>query len=109
MDDDGSAYLCFGTFNYYIAKLNPCAPPRPTAAFAHWLAPWQHAAFFWIVTAVPGASRDLISLAEKPRGVKILKEQHRDDKPFMHKHDGRYYLSWGCWVSCSAGCWGGLY
>jgi arabinoxylan arabinofuranohydrolase len=65
MDDDGSAYLMFGTFNYFVAKLNP----------------------------------DLISLAEEPKGVKILQEQHRDDKPFLHKHGGRYYLSWGCWYA----------
>jgi hypothetical protein len=65
MDDDGQSYLMFGTFNYFVAKLNP----------------------------------DLISLAEKPRGVKIMREQHRDDKPFLHKHNGRYYLSWGCWYA----------
>ena len=65
MDDDGSAYLMFGTFNYFVAKLNP----------------------------------DLISLAEEPKGVKILQEQHRDDKPFLHKHGGRYYLSCGCWYA----------
>ena len=65
VDDDGSAYLMFGTFNYFVAKLNP----------------------------------DLITLAEKPVGVKILHEEHRDDKPFLHKHNGRYYLSWGCWYA----------
>eukprot|EP01051_Picozoa_sp_SAG22_P015612 SAG22_NODE_2067_length_3057_cov_2.417174_2_plen_499_part_00 len=65
MDDDGTAYLMFGTFNYFVAKLNP----------------------------------DLISLAETPKGVKIMHEQHRDDKPFLHKHNGRYYLSWGCWYA----------
>ena len=65
MDDDGTAYLMFGTFGYYVAKLNP----------------------------------DLITLAEKPKGVKIINEQHRDDKPFLHKHNGRYYLSWGCWYA----------
>lgn len=72
VDDDGSAYLCFGTFNYYIAKLNP----------------------------------DLISLAEQPRPVKIIGEQHRDDKPFLHKRGGLYYLSWGCWYAVGTSPYG---
>ena len=50
----------------------------------------------WLLTE-PG--NRLITLAEKPKGVKIMHEQHRDDKPFLHKHGGRYYLSWGCWYA----------
>ena len=68
MDDDGSAYLIFGTFSYYMAKLKP----------------------------------DMITLAETLQPVKIIGEQHRDDKPFLHKMNGRYYLSWGCWYAIGA-------
>lgn len=38
--------------------------------------------------------------------MKILGEQHRDDKPFMHKHDGIYYLSWGCWYAMGTSPYG---
>jgi hypothetical protein len=65
MDDDGSNYLIFGTFKYFIAKLAP----------------------------------DMISLAESLTNVKINHEQHSDDKPFLHKMNGIYYLSWGCWYA----------
>jgi hypothetical protein len=65
MDDDGSNYLIFGTFSYYMAKLNP----------------------------------DMISLSEKPRPVKINHLQHKDDKAFLHKLNGVYYLSWGCFYA----------
>ena len=44
-------------------------------------------------------AEDMISFVAKPTGVKINKEKHRDDKPFLHKHGGIYYLSWGCWYA----------
>ena len=59
MDDDGSNYLIFGTFSYFMAKLAP----------------------------------DMVSLAEKLRPVKINREQHRDDKPFLHRRGDTYYVS----------------
>ena len=65
MDTDGSNYLIFGTFSYYMAKLAP----------------------------------DMTSFAEKLRPVKINHLQHKDDKPFLHTMNGRYYLSWGCWYA----------
>ncbi len=72
-EDEGQAYIIFGVWDYYIAKLND----------------------------------DMISLAEKPRKITINnprgpynlegknKEKPTDDKPFMHKYNGKYYLSWG--------------
>ena len=42
---------------------------------------------------------DMVSFAEKLRPVKINHLQHKDDKPFLHKMEGRYYLSWGCWYA----------
>ena len=72
MDEDGSNYLIFGTFNYFMAKLNP----------------------------------DMITLSEAPRGVKINQEQHRDDKPFLHRIGGFYYLSWGCFYAMGTSPYG---
>lgn len=78
MDEDGAAYIIFGTWDYYIARLN----------------------------------EDMISLAEAPRLVTIehkagpYGEGKTDDKPFLHKRDGRYYLSWGCFYAIAANPYG---
>eukprot|EP00729_Bicosta_minor_P020745 gene20745-833_t len=72
MDTDGSNYLIFGTFSYFIAKLAP----------------------------------DMTSFAEKLRPVKIIGLQHKDDKPFLHKMNGMYYLSWGCWYAVGSSPYG---
>ena len=72
-DDDGSNYLIFGTFQYYMARLN----------------------------------EDMISLAEAPRAVKVINAfgpigaGKLDDKAFLHKYNGMYYLSWGCFYGIS--------
>ncbi len=70
-DDDGTPYIIFGVWDYYIARLND----------------------------------DMISLAEKPRLV-VLDQKvgpygkgKLDDKPFLHRANGRYYLSWGCFYA----------
>jgi beta-xylosidase len=65
-DDDGSHYIISGVFDYYIMRL--------------------------------GA--DLVSIAEQPRLVTVLHPtgpygNSTDDKPFIHKANGLYYLSWG--------------
>lgn len=73
MDNDGSAYIVFGTFDYYIARLN----------------------------------EDMISLAEPPRLVEFDRkfgpygEGKTDDKPYLHRRGGIYYLSWGCFYATS--------
>lgn len=78
MDDDGEAYLVFGTWDFFVARLN----------------------------------EDMISLAEPARPVEL---DHRegpygpgktDDKPCLHKRDGRYYLSWGCFYAVSESVYG---
>lgn len=72
-DDDGECYIVFGTFDFYMARLN----------------------------------RDMISLAEHPRLITIHNPAgpcapgKTDDKPFLHKRNGIYYLSWGCFYSMS--------
>jgi arabinoxylan arabinofuranohydrolase len=39
-------------------------------------------------------SEDMISLAEQPVNIRIDDHHARTDKSFLHKHGGRYYLSW---------------
>ncbi len=79
IEDDGSHYIVFGVWDYYIAKLGD----------------------------------DMISLAEAPRKIDIInprgpynldgnnKKMPTDDKPFLHQHEGKYYLSWGCFYATS--------
>lgn len=78
-EEDGEHYIIFGVWDYYIAKLN----------------------------------YDMISLAEEPKKIEINnprgpynqdgknKEKPTDDKPFLHKYNGKYYLSWGCFYAMS--------
>lgn len=73
LDDDGTAYIIFGVWDFYIARLN----------------------------------EDMISLAEAPRMIEQDYKQgpygagKTDDKPFIHKYNGKYYLSWGCYYAIS--------
>ncbi|KAA5824852.1 family 43 glycosylhydrolase [Algibacter amylolyticus] len=83
-EENGAHYIIFGVWDYYIAKLN----------------------------------YDMISLAEKPRKLIINNpkgpynpdgknlEKPTDDKPFMHKRNGKYYLSWGCFYAMSDNLYG---
>lgn len=83
-EDMGEHYIIFGVWDYYIAKLND----------------------------------DMISLAEKPHKIMINNpkgpynldgknfEKPTDDKPFIHKHNGKYYLSWGCFYAMSDNLYG---
>lgn len=83
-DEQGEFYIVFGVWDYYIARLN----------------------------------EDMISLAETPRRIIINnphgpynqdgknEEKPTDDKPFMHLHNGKYYLSWGCFYAMSDNIYG---
>ena len=83
-EDKGEHYIIFGVWDYYIAKLN----------------------------------NDMISLAEKPRKIIINNpkgpynldgkntEKPTDDKPFVHKYNGKYYLSWGCFYAMADNVYG---
>ena len=70
-DADGTNYLVFGTFRYFIARLG----------------------------------KDMVSLAEAPRPLKIEKaigpyaKGLTDDKPFLHRRGDLYYLSWGSYYA----------
>lgn len=76
-DEDGTAYIVFGAFEYYIAKLN----------------------------------EDMISLAEDPVRITVLDPigpygDKTDDKAFLHKREGIYYLSWGAFYAMSDSVYG---
>jgi len=77
-EDNGTHYIVFGTFEYYIARLNS----------------------------------DMISLAEAPRHITIINAfgqngpNKTDDKPFLHKFNGRYYLSWGAFYGMGTSPYG---
>ena len=73
IDDDGHAYLVFGTFDYYIARLAPdmislAEPPRPL----------------------------VLDRRYGPYGA-----DRTDDKPSLHRHGGLYYLSWSSFYALS--------
>ena len=82
--ENGDHFIIFGVWDYYIAKLNP----------------------------------DMISIAETPKKIIINNpkgpynidgknnEMPTDDKPFVHKHNGKYYLSWGCFYAMSDSLYG---
>ena len=83
-EDNGEHYIIFGVWEYYIARLN----------------------------------RDMVSLAETPQKIEIKKPRGpynldgtnklkpTDDKPFVHKYNGNYYLSWGCFYAMSNNLYG---
>jgi beta-xylosidase len=77
-EPDGTSYLVFGTFDFYIAKLGD----------------------------------DMISFAETPRKIELdrlvgpMGEGRTDDKPNLHKRNGKYYLSWGCFYAMSDNVYG---
>lgn len=83
-EDNGEHYIIYGVWDYFIAKLND----------------------------------DMISLAEIPKKIEINnprgpyntdgnnKKMPTDDKPFVHKYNGKYYLSWGCFYATSNNLYG---
>ena len=44
---------------------------------------------------------DMISLAEKGRHIDVLNTESVDDKPALHKYNGKYYLSWSSYYAVS--------
>lgn len=84
IEDEGNHYIVFGVWDYYIARLND----------------------------------DMISLVEVPRKITINNprgpynfdgknlEKPTDDKPFLHKYKGKFYLSWGCFYAMADNVYG---
>lgn len=75
-DEDGCSYIIFGT---------------PV---------WAGGDSYYIAKL----KEDMISLAETPR--KIILNDQADDKPFLHKHNGVYYLSWASHYAVSHDIYG---
>ncbi len=78
MDEDGQAYMIYGTFDYFIVRLNGdmislAETPRPVA-FDRRFGPYG--------------------------------EGKTDDKPSLHKHHGLYYLSWSSFYATSPNLYG---
>lgn len=78
IDDDGNAYMVFGTYDYFIVRLNDdmvslAEPPRPIVL--------DHKA--------------------GPYG-----EGKTDDKPSLHRRNGIYYLSWSSFYAMSTNVYG---
>jgi len=73
LDDDGAAYIVFGVWDFYLARL----------------------------------AEDMVTLAEPPRKITIHNPEgpygvgKTDDKPYLHRRGGVYYLSWGCYYGMS--------
>lgn len=78
MDDDGQAYMVYGTFNYFIVRLND-----DMISLAEKLRPLQ-------------LDREL-----GPYGA-----GKTDDKPSLHKRNGIYYLSWSSFYAMSTNIYG---
>ena len=78
LDEDGEAYIVFGTWDFFIARLR----------------------------------EDMISLAETPRKITIHNPEgpygkgKTDDKPYLYKRNGVYYLSWGCFYAMADNVYG---
>ena len=84
IDDDGKAYMVTGVWNYSIAEMGD----------------------------------DMISLVEKPKTIEIINpkgpyngdgkntQAPTDDKPYLNKHKGKYYLSWGCYYAIADNVYG---
>ena len=75
-DDDGESYIVFGT---------------PV---------WAAGDSYYIAKLNP----DMSSLAETPRKIQL--DDLADDKPFIHKHNGIYYLSWASFYATADNIYG---
>lgn len=51
-------------------------------------------------------NEDMLSLAEEPRQIRIDEGYARDDKSFLHKKNGIYYLSWGSFYATAENVYG---
>ena len=78
LDDDGSAYIVFGTFKYFIAKLGADG-----------------------LSLAEKARPVVIEGAFGPYG-----QDKTDDKPSLHKRNGLYYLSWSSFYAVSTNVYG---
>ncbi|MEI6077022.1 MAG: family 43 glycosylhydrolase [Verrucomicrobiota bacterium] len=78
MDDDGQAYLVYGTFKYFIVRLNDD-----------------------MISLAETPHRVQLDHEFGPYG-----EGKTDDKPSLHKRNGIYYLSWSSFYAMSTNVYG---
>jgi arabinoxylan arabinofuranohydrolase len=78
IDDDGSVYIVFGVWDFYIAKLNPD-----------------------MISLAETPRKIILDKKSGPYG-----NGRTDDKPYLHKHKDNYYLSWGCYYAMSKNLYG---
>jgi hypothetical protein len=78
IDDDGTAYMVYGTFEFYLVRLNSD------------------------MISLAEAPRHL----ELDRKFGPYGEGKTDDKPSLHKRNGIYYLSWSSFYAISANIYG---
>jgi len=72
-EPDGTSYIVFGTFDYYIARLNE--------------------------DMISLAEKPRLIHVIQPEGP--YGKGKTDDKPFLHRRGDKYYLSWGCYYAMS--------
>lgn len=77
-DDDGECYIVFGTYTFFIARLNPD-----------------------MISLAEAPRKITILNPEGPYG-----KGKTDDKPYLHKRGNLYYLSWGCYYGISDSVYG---
>jgi len=77
-DDDGECYIVFGTYDFYIARLNVD-----------------------MISLAEAPRKITIGNPEGPYG-----KGKTDDKPYLHKRGNIYYLSWGCYYGISESVYG---
>jgi arabinoxylan arabinofuranohydrolase len=78
MDDGGEAYIVFGTFDYFMARLNTN-----------------------MISLAEAPRKITIHNPEGPYG-----KGKTDDKPSLHKRNGIYYLSWSSFYAMSTNVYG---
>lgn len=70
-DRDGANYIVFGTWDFYLARLNDD-----------------------MISLAEAPRKIILDQKMGPYGP-----GRTDDKPFLHQRDGKYYLSWGCYYA----------
>ena len=81
IDDEGSPYIVFGRWDFYIARLNDD-----------------------MISLAEIPRKLIIHNPDGPHGPGKL-----DDKPYLHERNGIYYLSWGCFYAMSDHVYGPYY
>jgi hypothetical protein len=77
-EKDGTSYIVFGCWDYYVAKLNDD-----------------------MISLAETPRKIILDRRMGPYGAGKM-----DDKPFLHKRGDFYYLSWGCYYAMSENIYG---